>query len=717
MGPPTVMLAAGMAVLLVLQLTLLRSATGPWTTHDEAGFLAAARFFSGADVVPTLEPIPFYHPGYSLLLAPLDALISSPGDVYRAAVGLNAVLAALQAVPLYALARQLRLEPWRAALAALAVAAYPAFLLDSQTAWAESLFQLLFACFALTAVLLARRPEARRAVLLAGLAGTLYLVHPRAAGIVLLAVGFVAVLTLAKTLAPRALALAAVAAAVPVALTFALKALLLDRIYAPDPAREGMGDIVAPLGEPGRWDELILNFAGQSWYLAAATIGLAPIGAALLAMRAARAFRPGPDGLDRDGAAMGLLLLSCLSVLTASSLWIGVNIARVDHLIFGRYNEGVVAVPMLVALVALLGGTRKRTLIAVGSAAALVLALGAALEAQYAPEQLGLPFAPVTVTGILAFMPDRIFDVSAISWSAAGATLALGTAAALSRRVAAVGAAAFFAVTTLTVQDAQIRPYLDPQRDRVDLRHALVALGPLGPISYDLAGNPHYGTKLANAFQFWLNHSKFTLFDSRLGQRPSSELVLAGRRWPADGAPGARAVFPEATSLLTLWVLPGPTQDALGRRGMLLPEDPAAPLPAAAMRAGIVVRGRTTLRLDPGRGRYVGVRVRHLGAGSPWVPLAALAEPPAGAIRLSAAWHRIGPRGRPSPRTAALQRAELPRTVLPGEAVDVRVPLVAAGVDGRPLAAGRYAVDVDLYEDGVRSFTGGVTPDLTVEVR
>jgi hypothetical protein len=47
----------------------------------------------------------------------------------------------------------------------------------------------------------------------------------------------------------------------------------------------------------------------------------------------------------------------------------------------------------------------------------------------------------------------------------------------------------------------------------------------------------------------------------------------------------------------------------------------------------------------------------------------------------------------------------------------VRVPIVAAGVDGRPLAPGRYAVDVDLYEDGVRSFTAGVTPDQTVEVR
>jgi hypothetical protein len=717
MGAPVVMLAAGMAALLVLQLTLLRSATGPWTTHDEAGFLAAARFFSGADVVPTLEPIPFYHPGYSLLLAPLDALIAAPGDVYRAAVGLNAVLAALQAVPLYALARNLRLEPWRAALAALAVAAYPAFLLDSQTAWAESLFQLLFACFALSAVLLARRPDAGRAALLAGLAGTLYMVHPRAAGIVLLAVGFVAVLVLMRALAPRALAIAAAAAIVPVALTHALKALLLDRIYAPDPAREGMADILAPLGDPGRWDELLVNLAGQSWYLTAATLGLAPIGIALLGVRVVRAVRARRGGLDPEGLAAGLLLLSCLSVLAASSLWIGVNVARVDHLIFGRYDEGIVAVPMLVALVAILRGERLRTLAAAGGAAALILALGAVLQAEYGPETLALPFAAVTVTGILAFLPDRAFDLPAVAWSAAGATLALGVVATLSRRVAVTAVAAFFAVSALAVQDAHIRPYLDPQRDRVDLRHALAAIGPLGPISYDMAGNPHFGTKLANAFQFWLNRSRFTLFDSRLGQRPATELVLAGRRWPAGGAPGARAVFPEATSLLTLWVLPGPTQDAFARRGMLLPEDPAAPLPADAMRAGIAVPGRSALRLAPGAARWVGVRVRHIGAGSPWVPLAALADPPAGAIRVAASWHRLSPGGRPLRRVAAIQRAELPRTVLPGEAVDVRLPLAAAGSGGRPLAPGRYAVDVDLYQAGVRSFGTGITPDLTVEVR
>jgi hypothetical protein len=478
-----------------------------------------------------------------------------------------------------------------------------------------------------------------------------------------------------------------------------------------------MADILAPLAEPGRWDELATNLAGQSWYLTVATLGLAPVGAALLAVRAVRAVRARRDGLDGEGLAAGLLLLSCVSVLAASSLWIGVNVARVDHLIFGRYNEGVVAVPMLVALVALLGGSRWRTLAAAGAAAALALALGAVLEAEYAPETLALPFSPVTVTGVLAFLPDRAFDLPAVAWSAAGAALALGVVAALSRRVAVGAVAAFFAVSALVVQDAHMRPYLDPQRDRVDVRHALAALGPLGPISYDMAGNPHFGTKLANAFQFWLDDSRFTLFDSRLGQRPATELVVAGRRWPADGAPGARAVFPEATSLLTLWVLPGAVQDALGRRGMLLPADPAAPLPADAMRARIAVRGPAAMRMAPGSAREVRVRIRHAGAGSPWVPPAALADPPAGAVRVAATWHRLGPGGSPSPGGAAVQRAELPRTVLPGEAVDVRLPLAAAGPGGRPLAPGRYAVDIDLYQAGVRSFGTGITPDLTVEVR
>src|SRR5439155_761066 len=102
-----------------------------------------------------LSPAPYYHGGYSLLLAPLIALVRDPATSYRLVLVLNALLAA-SLVPLVylLLTRCFAVSPRVAVWPSLAAGAYPSITLFTQVAMSENLlFPLLtfwllaFGCF------------------------------------------------------------------------------------------------------------------------------------------------------------------------------------------------------------------------------------------------------------------------------------------------------------------------------------------------------------------------------------------------------------------------------------------------------------------------------------------------------------------------------------------------------------------------------------------
>jgi hypothetical protein len=66
---------------------------------------------------------------------------------------------------------------------------------------------------------------------------------------------------------------------------------------------------------------------------------------------------------------------------------------------------------------------------------------------------------------------------------------------------------------------------------------------------------------------------------------------------------------------------------------------------------------------------------------------------------------------------AALQIAELPRTVLPGEEVEVEIEVTPSTEDG-PLAPGEYVLRLGLVQEGYGWFEASGDPqvDLALEV-
>ena len=568
---PALVLGAAGAVLLILQLSLSARVAGPVIVADEFGYLGAARWLAGADVVPLLGPSPYYWPGYALLLAPLQVLLGDPADVFRAAQVLNALLVTAHLAPLFALARGvLGLDRGRAALVAVAAGASPAALLQSGFAWTESLVPLLVTCWVLAAAALAARPTALRAAGLAAIAAAMYLTHPRLVGVALLTAALLALLTRSGRQPARAALGAGALLAVAVAGTHALNRVMADRIYVPGYPGASSRDAVEALGAAGGWADLGLAVAGQAWYLCVATLGLAPLGVLWLARRARPALRGLRRGVGADPPAVGALAALALagSAFAISCVWMAANFARPDKLVYGRYNEAFAAVLLAAGLAGLLRASARRRVAGLLGAAALLVALGAIVRVGHGAGPLDGPYSPVTVLGVMPFVRGDGMPVIAVSMAAALLVAGMAILAARAPRAAAAALVALFALAALDVSDRHVRTFAETRNAGFPLRALADDLAGLGPISYDRSDSVDQAADdfALFAYQWWFDANPLAFYRADAGERPPTGLVMADAPPPGAGARSVAGADP------ALWVLPGPAEDALVRRGVIPPE-------------------------------------------------------------------------------------------------------------------------------------------------
>lgn len=756
----------------------------PVVQADEFGYLYGAHYLALGGPPPATPGYPAapYFPGYSLVLVPLWWASRHTATVYHGALVVNAALAALAAWLASVLAGRLApgMSPRLRALVGLVVAAYPSYLLFANLAESENLMVPAY----LALCLLARRAFAgRQAAIWAALglgAGALYAVHPSA-----LAVAVAVALVGAWVARPFSPPLPGAMPRPPFApspahsrpatssgwallaglgaglvLGLGLARALVAYVTAGGPSdssglasglsREATGSGLANLG---------LELSGQVLYLVAVTAGLVVLGAVLAggaswAVARHREGRGGgePGGGDAGRGAVGsghpgaaaryqtlaLVAVTSVVMLVVSVVSVG-RPSRIDTILYGRYNEAVLA-PLLVAGLVVAVGLRRRVrrprpvwVVAGGLGVLAVTALGVA--AGRAPVLRGTVQASNVLAAHVTFGGSArkvSLDVAALAGLGA-ATLVAGVV--VWRRSLVLGAVvvvAAFAPSAATALGDLAHQSQGTARQQV-VPDTLVALrarwgAASGCVGYDVAGRP-------DPFSFFNDRlfdpaQRFAPFDSATGGRPCSDEVVSDRADLAATLAGAREVVPEDSVAAALWVLPGPLQDRLARAGWLFPPGGATPLPAAGRRAGVALApGQAgSVAVAPGGSVVVRVSVTHLpgGAGdAPWPAVDGLHHR-ALAVRVVGSWV---PAGAPSPAASpagsggpvvARSLGNLPRTLMPGQEAMVDLTLVAGGLrGGRPLAAGAYRVRIGLVQVGAGPFPpapSSTAPSSTVTV-
>jgi hypothetical protein len=243
------------------------------------------------------------------------------------------------------------------------------------------------------------------------------------------------------------------------------------------------------------------------------------------------------------------------------------------------------------------------------------------------------------------------------------------------RRHAVVGIAAmavFFVGSSISVEARTIRPWEDAWSSYTEIPDVVHRIGHDGSIGYDLAG---YVVDAADMYQLELTDvGSLLFFDSRTTEhRPGSDLVIASPTWTE---PGARLLYPESGPYRqALWVRAGDLQDRLDAEGMLVPAEYSAPLSLDARRATLDVRQD---------GDHLTVRIRN--DGSTWLPVGPIEGVVNGTVRLGL---------RVDGNEGADVTVDLPHTMLPGDEVEVRVPLEQLD------RSGTHDAEVLLRQEGV----------------
>ncbi len=338
-------------VLVLLHILLALKMQQP-NIFDEFGYLARARYLSGVAHIP--QDIGAYHFGYSLFLLPAFWLFSDPILVYKAVVITNSLLISSLYFAIYHVLHTLcQCEKKSSVLISFTCCLYPAFVLQSNLAWSENAFIPFFSFFIVSFAILLRRKSYPMALLFGFMTGFLFTIHPRALPILPIVIFYLSILGWSRAL-PRPKALLSI---VVIVIVYLFTRSINEHLLSLDVGTTfsyPIKDYLSRLLSFSNLMSLSLKAAGQFLYLMQATYGLFLIGIAYLGITIwqkwsnvhLKAFT------DIQFNIMVLLILASSGIFLASSLQM-VHGIRGDHLFYGRYNEGFLALYVAFALTAI----------------------------------------------------------------------------------------------------------------------------------------------------------------------------------------------------------------------------------------------------------------------------------------------------------------------------------------------------------------------------
>lgn len=502
---------------------------------DEAGYLGRGRYLAG--VADIIQGSGFYHFGYSLFLLPAFWFFSDPAQVYSAIMVTNALLmSSLYFGLVYILHILLKYSKRISSLIAFACCLYPAFILQSSLAWSENAFIPFYAFFIATVGFLVKTKSWYSVLLFALLSGFLYTIHPRALLILPFSILFLLFLALSKAL-PR---LKAFISGILILIIFMMTRYINDFLSSLDNGRtvhdyvkQEIFDILAP----SNWLPLALTAVGQFLYLVETTYGLFLVGLIYICREIWKRCLKGnflnAFGDTNFSMMIAVIITSAAILIPSSVVILGVNAG--DDLIYGRYNEGFLALYIAFALVALYKGYSldpHKNLGPFGTSI-IILLLSCIVLLGYDYTTLinwckitnviivnvfGIyPFIGIfrkldllLVAIIVIFLMFILFYTFRIRYLL-GLTL-------LMAYFISVSAAGY---TVLLVRSEYIK-------DVTTLKYNIAALGNIKELSYDKS---YFDGETWFSYQYFLPEVNFRTFYSRKGEKPGSRVVISGKGW------------------------------------------------------------------------------------------------------------------------------------------------------------------------------------------
>jgi hypothetical protein len=478
---------------------------GPMIQPDEGSYLANAAAFAGysSDLVSK------YHAGYSMLIAPAFLVAESPSEVWTAVKAINALLFSLAVAGLWLISLQLcQSVSLRDRVGAVAVVSlFPMWVIMTGYSFSQIAFvpAYIFLIFAFLRIL---SGGISAWLLLGVLAGFLYWIHPT--GIIPILATTIAALYVARcrnVYLPPAIFMAITCAMIllyryGIAPWLHMKmntsglgistGLEVTRHYP------GILWVLDPLQSLRGIKLLIAHVAGQIFYLVVGTVGLIGVGVLSLGYGSV-AIQPNSDRRTsfEQRAILIATVLPLIGIVGVSALMMSNGLPenhRLDHWMYGRYVEGVIA-PVILA--GALAQSMRKAIWTVPLALLCALILS----------EYVVPDAHVAGFNISAFWQRFwMLELGVWGWVASGAMLIIAVVV-LPKRLGLALIAAVFVVSNY----AQIKWHNDASENASRRWEAAVRIREQYPtgtcVGFDVAELTPYENSV-----FWVDFG-FILFD------------------------------------------------------------------------------------------------------------------------------------------------------------------------------------------------------------
>jgi hypothetical protein len=551
---PVVLHGSAYAFLVGIHLAMAFCMRYPTVFYDECVYLGFARYFAGVSHVPNLTGGAYGHFGYALLLAPAFWVSPVFYHQFQAALFINAILISASYFGLYYLLSRLTdLPPRASAAVAFTTCLYPSFLRFSNHAITENAFIPAYLLAVVCLLRLVERPGFARAILAGCAAGMTYTIHSRGLAVV---VG--AALLLTALAARRRLPWRYVAAALLV-LSCVYAATNRESVHLQALGYHGggltqVGALTAYFKTPAGFRAFLMVLVGELVYLLQATYCLYFAGIAYMVALAWKS--SGGAGRTARMAISVFLLAVWVEIDVGAAVFIAPQdiYHRSDHLLIGRYTEGVVAVLIAFSLALVwraASDSRVRRMFGVGMVAgATVLVIGTVIVSPLAPF-LNVNINSLSNLPIIWLSGGRsLLRATLLALMGAGAVAAVLW---LKRRWAVVLVASLFlgggAYIFKKVTSQRMTP---PGAHSSTLISALRATQAVA-IDYDMSAWHGF---CYSSYQLLLPQTYFSQFDSARGETPKAAVVIASESWKDAARLGYAYVNREPVPDQALWVSP-----------------------------------------------------------------------------------------------------------------------------------------------------------------
>lgn len=587
---------AGIAVLVCAALNcyIALGAVTPSFPFDEVTLLEYARYFAqgGGQITPVEGA--GYFPAWSLMIAPLWWVTSSPAVFYAAVIWVGVGVAILTIWPLALIVRRFGLTPAQAVVVGAIVMSIPSRAVQSDYTMSEKPLFLVIALLVLAAIRLWERPTMPRAAVFSLLAVLTGFMHSRATVLLIACLIWLALFALRSWKA----SLVGLAVAAPLGWLSYRYAMQLNVDLLQGSFKQGL-NLTENLST-ARPSIILRVVLGQSWNQTVATLGVFLVGVVVVLwiiwteLRRHRAV--GPASLV-GAMFLGIFLVSIASWANEESLYLA-DWRRLDAWIYGRYMEPVTALIVAAGLAALVRGLRTSVLVVAGLAALAVIvptvfwvAPDAPTWGYITPAHIGgvtpwaslLPHADAATWtwGLLPTLTNanRFWAVASVTTVVAMLVL-LATTLGKGRRVPAIALAGAL-LAAAGVGTVAADPATDSFQEReggvpaiaVEVQQIESTYGPQ-EVDYDRTCKPAgvNNAVVQNYVAYWITPTTMdTVFDPA---DYDADVVLSCEDWPEAASLGAVAAHGEITDGYRVWIMPGPLQDEMRAAGAL--EEPAA---------------------------------------------------------------------------------------------------------------------------------------------